>query len=244
MQYRYVLALCLWIISLPNLAAESDLLRDLKYATVDGQTLLLDLYLPKSGNAKDGNAKDLAAGHNGTACIVFVHGGGWKGGDKKSAQQNAAWLVEHGFAVASINYRLTDVAQWPAQIDDCYEAVRWLREHSEKYGIDPDRIGAFGTSAGAHLAALMGTRRYPGEETVSSRVHAVCDWFGPSELMTMPPNNVGEGRTAQDVARSNGAKLLGATVREVPKLAADASAIDHVSGNAAAFLIMHAAKCY
>ncbi len=234
MQYRYVLALCLWIISLPNLAAESDLLRDLKYATVDGQTLLLDLYLPKSGNAKD-----LAAGHNGTPCIVFVHGGGWKGGDKKSAQQNAAWLVEHGFAVASINYRLTDVAQWPAQIDDCYEAVRWLREHSEKYGIDPDRIGAFGTSAGAHLAALMGTRRYPGEETVSSRVHAVCDWFGPSELMTMPPNNVGEGRTAQDVARSNGAKLLGATVREVPKLAADASAIDHVSGDAAAFLIMH-----
>ena len=222
------------MISLPNLAVASEVLSDLKYATVDGHSLLLDLYLPSQGNAR-GHATD----HSGTPCIVFVHGGGWKGGDKKSAKANAAWLVEHGFAVASINYRLTDVAQWPAQINDCYEAVRWVREHSSKYGIDPDRIGAFGTSAGAHLAALMGTRRYPGEETVSSRVHAVCDWFGPSELMSMPPNNVGDGRTAHDVAQSNGAKLLGATVREVPELAADASAIDHVSRNAAAFLIMH-----
>ena len=234
MQYRYVLALCLWMAALSNVSAESEVLRDLTYATVDGQTLRLDLYLPSQRKTAE-----YAEGLNDAPCIVFVHGGGWKAGDKKSAKANAAWLVEHGFAVASINYRLTEVAQWPAQINDCYAAVRWLREHSGKYGIDPDRMGAFGTSAGAHLVALMGTRRYPGEETVSSRVHAVCDWFGPSELMTMPPNNVGEGRTAEDVAQSNGAKLLGATVREVPKLAADASAIDHVSASAAAFLIMH-----
>ena len=73
----------------------------------------------------------------------------------------------------------------------------------------------------------------------SSQVQAVCDWFGPSELMTMPPNNVGNGRTPEDVARSNGARLLGATVRDVPKLAADASAIDHVSSDDPPFLIMH-----
>lgn len=236
MQYRHVFAFCFWIISLPSLAAEPEVWRDLEYATVDGQALLLDLYLPASENARE---RDGIRSGDGIPCVVFIHGGGWKAGDKQSAKQNAAWLADHGFAVASINYRLTDVAQWPAQINDCYEAVRWVRRQSAKYGIDPDRIGAFGTSAGAHLVALMGTRLYPGEETVSSRVQAVCDWFGPSELMTMPPNNVGDGRTAEDVAQSNGAKLLGATVREVPELAADASAIDHVSSNAAAFLIMH-----
>ena len=233
-EYRSVLALGLWMVSSWVFAIQPTVLRDLPYAEAEGNTLLMDLYLPGNTDA------DIREGdRQGVPCVIFVHGGGWKGGDKKSAKQNAAWLVEHGFAVASINYRLTDVARWPAQINDCYEAVRWVRSHAREHGIDPDRIGAFGTSAGAHLAALMGTRLYPGEESVSSRVQAVCDWFGPSDLMTMPPNNVGNGRSAEDVAQSNGAKLLGATVREVPSLAADASPIDHVGGDAAAFLIMH-----
>ncbi|MAI34513.1 MAG: hypothetical protein CBE00_09730 [Planctomycetaceae bacterium TMED240] len=236
MQFRYVLALCCCLVLQQASAVESEVLSDVEYAKVDGQTLLLDLYLPALNNSDD---QGIVESGRGRPCIIFVHGGGWKGGDKKSAKQNAAWLVDHGFVVASINYRLTDTAQWPAQINDCYEAVRWVRRKSKTFGIDPDRIGAFGTSAGAHLAALMGTRIFPGKENVSSRVQSVCDWFGPSDLMTMPPNNVGNGRTAEDVAGSNGAKLLGATVREVPELAADASAMDHVSGNAAAFLIMH-----
>lgn len=236
MQLRYMIAICCCVVSLQAFAVEPEVLRDVEYAKVDGQTLLLDLYLPALSKVDDRSRVGSASG---VPCVVFVHGGGWKGGDKKSAKQNAAWLVDHGFAVASINYRLTDTAQWPAQIDDCYEAVRWVRRNSKTYGIAPDRIGAFGTSAGAHLAALMGTRVFPGKESVSSRVQAVCDWFGPADLMTMPPNNVGNGRTAEDVAGSNGAKLLGATVREVPDLAADASAMDHVSGDAAAFLIMH-----
>lgn len=231
-----MIALCYWLVSLQISALEPEVSRDVGYGKVDGHELLLDLYLPALGNA---DKQHKAASNRKIPCIIFVHGGGWKGGDKKSARQNAAWLTEHGFAVASINYRLTNTAQWPAQINDCYEAVRWVRRNAEVYGIDPDRIGAFGTSAGAHLAALMGTRVFPGEESVSSRVQAVCDWFGPSELMTMPPNNIGNGRTAADVANSNGAKLLGATVREVPDLAADASPIDHVSRNSAAFLIVH-----
>ncbi|MGB1707229.1 MAG: alpha/beta hydrolase fold domain-containing protein, partial [Rubripirellula sp.] len=179
--------------SLYAAALEPEVLRDVEYATVDGHKLLLDLYRPPLEKAND--QTQIRSGRA-IPCVVFVHGGGWKGGDKKSAKQNAAWLVDHGFAVVSINYRLTDIAQWPAQINDCYEAVRWVRRNSQKYGIDPDRIGVFGTSAGAHLAALMGTRSFPGHESVSSRVHAVCDWFGPSDLMTMPPNNIGNGRTA------------------------------------------------
>ncbi len=200
--------------------------RDIEFGRVDGHALKLDLFLPAETDRP-------------VPCVVFVHGGGWLNGDKKSGERNAAWITDHGFALASINYRLTNVARWPAQISDCYAAVRWVRRHGEEYGIDPDRIGAWGSSAGGHLVALMGTRTFPDHESTSSRVQAVCDWFGPSELLTMPPNNVSETRTADDVANSNGAKLLGATVRDVPELAKDASALDQVSSDDAAFLIMH-----
>ena len=199
------------------------------YADRDGHKLTLDVYRPKSPARK-------------LPVVVFVHGGGWKNGSSQSARKNAAWLAEDGFAVVAINYRLTNVAQWPAQIDDCYEAVRWVRRSADEYGFDATRVGAWGTSAGAHLAALMGTRRYPDKEEVSSEVQAVCDWFGPTELLTMPPNNVGNGRTEADIAVSNGAKLLGATVRDVPEKARDASALDNVSYSSSPFLIMHGSQ--
>ena len=200
------------------------IIRDIEFAKPDGHSLKLDLYLP------DDRSKPVPI-------VIFVHGGGWKNGSRKSGEKTAAWLTEHGFAVASIDYRLTDVAQWPAQIEDCYEAVLWLRNNSDKYQIDPQRVGAWGTSAGGHLAALLGTRKDPRKQAFE--IQSVCDWFGPSELLTMPPNNVGNGRTAEDVANSNGAKLLGATVRDVPEMARDASALDHVTSDDAPFLIMH-----
>lgn len=202
-----------------------QLAADIVYASPEGHPLLLDLYRPLSIDGP-------------LPVVVFVHGGGWLNGSKKSGKR-ALGLVPHGFAVASINYRLTDTAQWPGQIDDCYAAVRWLRRNAGKYNLDPQKIGCWGTSAGAHLAALLGTRTYPQSEKVSSRVQAVCDWFGPSELLTMPPNMVGNGRTAADVAKSNGAKLLGKTVRKAPELARDASSLDQVSADDPPFLIMH-----
>jgi acetyl esterase/lipase len=227
-----VWAICACLV-FPAAAADSNesgkIIRDIEFARPNGHSLKLDLYLP------DDRSQPVPV-------VVFVHGGGWKNGSRKSGGKTAAWLTEHGIAVASIDYRLTDVAMWPAQINDCYAAVRWVRDHADKYGLDGDHIAAWGTSAGAHLVALMGTRPFDGTESTSSKVQAVCDWFGPSELMTMPPNNVGNGRTADDVAKSNGAKLLGATVREVPKLAADASGIDHVSSDDPPFLIMHGDK--
>jgi acetyl esterase/lipase len=226
---RYLTTLLLITGFVTTAAAEEasnseNILRGIEFAKPDGHSLKLDLYLP------DDRSQPVPV-------VVFVHGGGWKNGSRKSGGKTAAWLTEHGIAVASIDYRLTDVAMWPAQINDCYAAVRWVREHADEHRLDGDHIGAWGTSAGAHLAALMGTRSGPPKEF--HEVQAVCDWFGPSELMTMPPNNVGNGRTAEDVANSNGAKLLGATVREVPELARDASALDHVGPNAAPFLIMH-----
>ncbi|WP_165440648.1 prolyl oligopeptidase family serine peptidase [Rubripirellula amarantea] len=200
---------------------------DLEYRNVDGISLKLDLLLPK-------HPSSIAS-----PCVVFVHGGGWGNGDKTIGTRIAGWLTEHGFAVASIGQRSTKVAQWPAQIDDCYAAVRWVRDHASDYHLDPDRVGAWGSSSGGHLAALMGTRPCPDPETTSSRVNAVCDWFGPTDLLSMPANTLGNGRTQADIAKSNGARLLGATVLEVPQRAKDASALDQVSEDDAAFLIMH-----
>ena len=200
--------------------AGTKVIRDLEYARPEGSPQLLDLYLPGKESPDP------------LPVVVWVHGGGWLNGSKENAK-SASWLATRGFAVASINYRLSTEARWPAQIDDCRDAVRWLRANAEKYRLDRDHIGAFGSSAGGHLVALMGTRPYPGGEKDTSRIQAVCDWFGPSELLTMPPNMKG------DVANSNGAKLLGATVKEVPEMAKEASALDNVSAGDVPFLIMH-----
>ena len=205
-----------------------ELIANIEYAKPNGQSLLLDLYRPENQQTE-------------VPVIVFVHGGGWKNGSKKAGKQ-AIWMVPHGFAIVSIDYRLTNAGQWPDQMNDCYEAVRWVRRNAKKYRFDAEHIGCWGSSAGGHLVALMGTRTYPGKEDVSSRVQAVCDWFGPTELLTMPPNTLGNGRTEADIAKSNGAKLLGATVRDVPKKAKDASALDNVSKDDAPFLIMHGDK--
>ena len=222
---RFIRWLMIGLISQACAFAAPTVLKDIEYSRPNGYPLLLDLYLPE-------RAQD-----EGAPVVVWVHGGGWKNGSKEKPK--AAWLAEEGYAVVSINYRLTDLAQWPAQIDDCREAVRWARRNASVFGFDLDRIGTWGSSAGGHLVALMGTLPYPENESVSSRVQAVCDWFGPTELLTMPPNNVGEGRTEEDVANSNGAKLLGCTVKDCPELARQASAYDNVSKDDAPFLIMH-----
>lgn len=207
--------------------AKAKVHKNLEYAQAGEKHLLLDLYLPLESDKP-------------APVVMWVHGGGWKNGSKERCQ--AAWLAEHGFAVASINYRLTHEAQWPAQIDDCRAAVRWLREHAQQYNLDAKHIAAWGSSAGGHLVAVLGTLSPPENEGTSSQVQAVCDWFGPTDLLTMPPNVLGNGRTLEDIANSNGAKLLGGTVRDLPELAKQASAYYQVSANDPPFLIMHGDK--
>lgn len=230
---KQVISLVLCGLCLPAsdcIAAESaDVVieKDMEYGRTGDKPLLLDLYRPKNR-------------HGRLPVVMWVHGGGWNKGSKDRCP--AAWLTEHGYAVASINYRLTDEAQWPAQIDDCRAAVRWLRAHADEYGLDGNRIAAWGGSAGGHLVALLGTLDAPGNETVSSRVQAVCDWYGPIDLLTMPPNVLAPGKTEADLAKSNGAKLLGGTVRDRPELARQASALYQVSADDPPFLIMHGDK--
>jgi acetyl esterase/lipase len=124
---------------------------------------------------------------------MWVHGGGWKSGSKLNCP--LIWLAAEGVAVASIDVRLLHAASWPAQIEDPRAAVRWLRENASRHQLDPQRIAVAGGSSGGHVAAILGTTSAPAGETVSSRVQAVIDFYGPADLLTMPPNLPGPGRT-------------------------------------------------
>src|SRR5687768_12543691 len=152
---------------------------DLPYVENGKSSQSLDLFIPAGATAD----KPLPL-------VVWIHGGGWRQGDK--ARCLALPLLAHGYAVASINYRLSGEAQFPAQIHDCKAAIRWLRANAKEHGIDADRIGVWGSSAGGHLVALLGTsgdvKELEGElgnAGVSSRVQAVCDFFGPAELSSV-----------------------------------------------------------
>lgn len=204
----------------------TTVIKDIVYSVHDEVELKLDLYRPEMLPEET------------LPVVIWIHGGGWLNGSKDRCP--AAFLANHGFAVVSVGYRLTDVAQWPGQIDDCSAAVRWVRENAGEYQLNHAAVGAWGSSAGGHLAALMGTR--PGKDEKAIMLQAVCDWFGPTDLLTMPPNVVSENRTYEQVSQSNGAKLLGTPVPDAPELAKDASALYHVSADDPPFLIVHGSE--
>lgn len=203
-------------------------LRDLEYGRADGKPLLLDLYLPE---------KPAAA----LPLIVWVHGGGWSAGTK--ANTPALPMVGRGYAVASVEYRLSGQARFPAQIHDCKAAVRWLRARAKEYGLDPGRFGAWGSSAGGHLVALLGTsggvKELGGEggnPDQSSRVQAVCDWFGPTDLLRMRDF---PSRIDHDAPGSPESRLIGGPIQENREKAARANPITYVTKDDPPFLIMH-----
>jgi acetyl esterase/lipase len=209
---------------------EARTVRDLSYfegSNDPAQTL--DLYLP----AKQKSDKKLPL-------LVWIHGGGWRAGSKADVPAPTA-LALNGYAVASLNYRLTDRAKFPAQILDCKTAIRYLRKHADEYGIDADRIGVWGASAGGHLVALLGTTndskefdRVGGNLDVSSRVEAVCDICGPSDLTTIK-QQCGPDYRLKDMVRT----FLGGDPEEVKDIALDASPVAHVAPGNPPFLIMH-----
>ena len=186
--------------------------------------------------------------------MVFLHGGGWRLGSRHSAGPAYAradpgpfeLFAQAGIAVASIDYRLSGEAVWPAQLHDAKAAVRWLRGRASELTIDPDRIAAWGESAGGHLAELLGlTADDPAlEGTVgvagqSSAVAAVVAWYAPSDVRAVVTDNGGD---AMDPSTRE-AQLLGAAPPTVPDIAAQASPIEHVPANPAMgtppFLLLH-----
>lgn len=202
-------------------------LRDLPYVTGGSAKQRLDLYLPSEAKSTP------------VPLMVYVHGGGWQAGSK-----NDCPVRPQGFAIASIEYRFSQDAPFPAQIEDCKAAIRWLRAHAAEHGIDAHRIGAWGASAGGHLVALLGTtgeiRDFDKGENLdqSSAVQCVIDWFGPADFL-----HYGEIPADKLLAGNNAvARLLGGPVPERLGLARKASPITYVSKTAAPFLILQGDK--
>lgn len=241
-------------------------LRDIPY--VPGSTdpfQQLDLYLPEAptNQSADGKQLPLAASSNPAVdagktldharknvagalypVIVWIHGGAWMAGDKNHPPA-ISHLLSRGYAVASINYRLTDRFAHPAQINDCKAALRFLRAHASEYNLDPSRIGVWGHSAGGHLAALVGTsgdvKELEGElgnNNLSSRVQAVVDWSGPTDLLSIAsqakPNSKIDFRSPTNPV----AVLMGAS--SSPTAYLSASPVQYISKDDPPILIIHA----
>lgn len=212
--------------------------RNIVYATVGGDKLMLDLARPNTPGPHP--------------VLVGFHGGAWKYGNRSDLSKPVGDLLdfagsgprsmievmaEQGFAVASVSYRLAPKHQWPAQIVDAKTAVRFLRANADKFNLDADRIGAFGFSAGGHLAALLGTvESEPSMEgdlysDHTSKVNCVVDFFGPTDmtLYTVTPG----------LEKAYMVPLFGDRYSRKPEAYKQASPLNHVSKAAAPFLIFH-----
>ncbi|MCX7011927.1 MAG: alpha/beta hydrolase [Candidatus Sumerlaeota bacterium] len=173
--------------------------------------------------------------------IVMVHGGGFRGGDKATFLDRVAYFGKLGYVTMTINYRLTGVAPFPAQVEDCKQAVRWLRANAAKYGVDPEHIGALGGSAGAHLAAMLalvpksaGLEGDGPYQDQSSRVQAAVPISGAFDFR--PDSIRRTGMQVDDVAL---VPFLGGTADEKPDLAAKASPITYIAKDEPPLLIIH-----
>jgi len=180
--------------------------------------------------------------------VVWIHGGGWRGGDKGGGRRLVP-LVENGYIGVSINYRLTHEATWPAQIHDCKAAIRWIRANAHLYNFDADRIGVWGSSAGGHLAAMLGTsggveplEGELGNSGYSSRVQAACDLFGPSDIARMGEQPGPDAGLDHDAPNSPESRLLGGPVQEMKEKARSASPLTYVGPDDPPFLIVHGTR--
>jgi acetyl esterase/lipase len=203
-----------------------ELIKDVEFGKGGDRPLKLHILRPKSPPA------------DAMPVVVWIHGGGWQAGSKDSGVGRLARFAQRGYFCASIEYRLSKEAIFPAQIEDCKCAIRFLRAKAKQFNLDPDRIGVWGSSAGGHLVALLGTSAYVKElegrggwQEYSSRVHAVCDFCGPTDLVKI----VGPSPAAENAVT----RLLGGTPAEKKQLADLANPITHITKDAPPFLIIH-----
>lgn len=195
---------------------------DVQYCTGGGKPLLMDVFLPR---------KPLRTP---TPAVLWLHGGGWERGDKNGSS-GARFLAAAGFVTASIYYRLSGDAKFPAAIEDCKCAIRYLRANASKYGIDPQKMGVAGASAGAHLALLAG---FAGKDAglegsggwpdTSSEVSAISSFYGPTDFRNFTEEFGERGRAAI-------AKFLG----DDPKASVKASPIVYLSETSPPILMVH-----
>lgn len=222
------------VFSIQSAIAEPLIHKDLAYVSGGHERQVLDLYLPESEEGEDKLRP----------VIVWIHGGAWRAGSKRGVRWQP--MVERGYAVAAINYRLSQHATFPAQIHDCKAAIRFLRHHAAHYGLDSERFGVWGSSAGGHLSALVGTSGNAPELEGNigildqpSHVQAVCDWFGPTDFSLM---NVQAGPTGvidHDSPDSPESQLVGSPVATSPEKVKRVNPITYVDSEDPPFLIVH-----
>jgi acetyl esterase/lipase len=207
---------------------ELEVQDDLQYGVGGGEKLLLDLARPAGLNKP-------------TPCVVFIHGGGWAAGNRKAHYSQMRQAAEDGFVAVTISYRLVKDGKnrWPAQIEDCKCAVRWLRGNAKRFSIDPERIGAIGYSAGAHLSMLLGTLDKDdglegdgGSPDQSSKVQAIVAYFGPTNLTVQYPPS----------SRNIVANFIGGSLEERRADYDRASPLRYVSPGDATMLLFHGTK--
>jgi acetyl esterase/lipase len=207
----------------------------IKYVPDGDSAQELDIYFPEKRADKP------------QPLLVWIHGGGWAAGSK--AQVPYLNQLPRGYIVASIEYRFSQKALFPAQIQDCQAAIRWLRGNAKKYNIDPDHIGVGGASAGGHLAALLGTsggkKAFPpigGNLDQSDQVQAVCDVFGPTNFWTVVKQADDDKNVKNIFKWNNGdpySKLIGAKLGQDKDKCDAVSPVHYVSKNSPPFLILH-----
>ena len=228
-----ILAPVLLLISFLPARAESPAkplaTKDVSYVTKGHERQKLDVFVPPNAAEK-------------CPLIVWIHGGAWKEGSKEHCP--AMGMLKQGWVVASINYRFSQHAVFPAQIEDCKSAIRWLRANAGMYHIDKEKVAVWGASAGGHLVSLLGTTGKQTEFDVgenldqSSAVSCVINWFGPTDFLHWNGESAVKPTTKDDVV----AKLFGGPVDEKRELAELGSPMHWVSEDSAPFLIMHGDK--
>ena len=187
--------------------------RDLTYGTAGATELKLDLAMPKEGSGP-------------FPAIVFLHGEGWRAGNRRQMSHFIEGVARMGYVGVTVEYRLVPAARFPAQVEDCKAALRWLRANAGKYRVDPGRIGVVGFSAGGHLAAMLGV--------TGENVQAVVSFFGPTDFSTRD--------WPRDLEREVIVPFLGGSFADIPAVYERASPISHVTKDSAPFLLFHGSE--
>ena len=206
--------------------------KNLTFATIGAKELRLDLFLPDKQQGK-------------LPVVVWIFGGAWRTNNRLRQEGQAAWLAAKGYAVAAIEYRMSSEAPFPAQVEDCKAAVRWLRANAAKYGLDPSRLAAWGESSGGHLASMLGVtggvkdlEGSSGNLDQSSRVSAVVDFFGPTDFLQMEKAAL-PGGMQHDSPDSPESLVIGGPIQQNREKVARANPITYVTRECPPFLILH-----
>ncbi|EPP4079578.1 alpha/beta hydrolase fold domain-containing protein [Vibrio cholerae] len=229
---RFLVSLCISLLGMSNTYANDNYMvtKDITFKTVDGRVLKLDLYKPKAERIQP------------YPLLIWVHGGAWKRGSKDDVPIKNPLLLssvlQQGYALAAVNYRLSGEATFPAPVQDINDAVNFLYDNALQFHIKADKVIMMGRSAGGHLAGLMGTTNTHSNLTFYAKpkyqVKAVVSFFGPTDLLAL--TNKGGKETSK---QSSVSRFLGDTPSAIPQIAKQASSTSYVNERTPPFIQLH-----